>query len=163
MIQVWIHLIQHAQCSNMMSITQRQESLIRAKPGHRIHLALEKMNMTFSSKPTHRRTIFKDWKNKCIVATKQHRGVHKDTLHQPQNTNSLRDTRDNDTHMVFEGEPAVKLHAKNVEVGTIENGSPNASSCILFLLHPRFRRDITDNYFKMIHSQRNFAKSEPQF
>ena len=41
-----------------------------------------------------------------------------------QNINSLRDMRDNTTHMVFEGEPAVKLHAKNVEVGTSANGNP---------------------------------------
>ena len=44
-------------------------------------------------------------------------------LHQPQNNNSLRDTGDNSTHMVFEGEPAVKLHAKNVRVGTSANGN----------------------------------------
>ena len=43
--------------------------------------------------------------------------VHKDTLHQPQNTTSERDKGDNATHMVFEGEPAVKLHAKNVWLG----------------------------------------------
>ena len=39
-----------------------------------------------------------------------------DTLHQPQKTNSLRETGDNTMHMVFEGEPAVKLHTKNVKV-----------------------------------------------
>ena len=108
----------------MASMTQRQESLIRAKPGHRIHLALEKQQMTFSTRPPQRRTILKDWENKCIVATKQLRGVHKDTLHQPQNTDSLRDTEDDTTHMVFEGEPAVKFHTKNVEVGTSTNGNP---------------------------------------
>ena len=37
---------------------------------------------------------------------------------QPQNTNSLRDTGNNTTHLVFKGEPAVKLHAKDAEVGT---------------------------------------------
>ena len=26
--------------------------------------------------------------------------------------------------MIFEGEPAVKLHAKNIEVGTSANGNP---------------------------------------
>ena len=78
----------------------------------RIHLAFEKLTMTFSSRQPHLRTILKDWENKCTEAMKQHRDVHKDTLHQPQNTNSLRDTRDNTTYMVFEGEPAVKLHAK---------------------------------------------------
>ena len=45
-------------------------------------------------------------------------------LHQPQNTNSLRDTGDNTTHMVFEGEPAVKLYAKNVKVETSANENP---------------------------------------
>ena len=72
---------------------------------------------------THRRTILKDWENKCMVATKQHRGVHKDALHQPQNTNSLRDVRDNTTHMVLEGELGIKLH-KNDEVVTSANGNP---------------------------------------
>ena len=116
MIRVRINLVQHTQCSNMMPMTQRQEGLIRAC--HRIHLALEKLKMAFSSRPPHRITILKDLEDKCIVATKQHRGVHKDTLHQPQNTNSLRDTGDITTHMVYEGEPAVKLHAKNIKVGT---------------------------------------------
>ena len=39
-------------------------------------------------------------------------------LHQPQNTLSPRDTGNNTRHMVFEGELAVKLHAKYVEVRT---------------------------------------------
>ena len=85
---------------------------------------VEKLKMSFSSGPPHRRTILKDWENKCIVAKKQNRSVHKDTFHQPQNTNSLRDTGDNTTHMVFEGEPAVKLHTKNVKVVTSVNGNP---------------------------------------
>ena len=55
---------------------------------------------------------------------KQHRGVHKDMFHQPQNTNSLRETRDNTMHMVFKGKPAVKLYAKNINVWTIANGHP---------------------------------------
>ena len=45
-------------------------------------------------------------------------------LHPPQNTNSFKDTGDNTTHMVFEGEPAVKFHANNVKVGSSENGNP---------------------------------------
>ena len=70
--------------------------------------------MTFSSRPRQHRTILKDWEDKCIAATKQHGGVHKDTLHQPQNANSLRHTRDNTAHMVFEGE---KLHVTNIDLG----------------------------------------------
>ena len=117
-------IIRFLQCSNMTSMTERQESLIRARPGHCIHLTLEKLRMTFSSRPPHRRTILMDWENECIVATKkQHRGVHKDSLHQPQNTNSLRDTGNNTTHMVFEDEPAIKRHTKNVNVGTSANGN----------------------------------------
>ena len=108
----------------MTSMTQRQESLIRAKPGHRIHLAHEKLKLPFTSRPPHRRSILSDWEKKCIVATKQHIGIHKDTLHQPQNINSLRDSGDNTTYMVFEGEPAVKLHTKNVDVGTSANENP---------------------------------------
>ena len=44
-----------------------------------------------------------------------------------KNTISLRDTRNNSTHMVFEGELAVKLHAHDVAVRTITNGSPKTS------------------------------------
>ena len=59
-IRVRINLVQHTQCSNMTSMTQQQETLIRAKPGHRIRMSLEKLKMTFSSRPTHRRRILKD-------------------------------------------------------------------------------------------------------
>ena len=44
-------------------------------------MALEKLKMSFNRRPIHRRTILKDWENKCIVAAKEHRGVHKDTLY----------------------------------------------------------------------------------
>ena len=37
-----------------------------------------------------------------IVAKKQHRCIHEDTLHKPQNTDSLRDTGDDTMRMVFE-------------------------------------------------------------
>ena len=63
--------------------------------------ALKKLKMTFSSRSQNWRTILKDYENKCRVATKQHRLIHKDTFLQPQNTNSLRDTGDNTTHMVL--------------------------------------------------------------
>ena len=39
-------------------------------------------------------------------------------IHQPQNANSLRDTGNNITHKVFEGELTVTLRAKDVKVGT---------------------------------------------
>ena len=54
--------------------------------------------------------------------TKVHNEVH---IHQFQNTIFLRDTRDITTHMVFEDKLVVKLHAKNIEVGTIANGTPD--------------------------------------
>ena len=56
--------------------------------------------------------------------SKEHRFAHEDTLHQPQNKNSLGDTRRNTAHMVFEGEFAVKLYAKGVEVWTNANRIP---------------------------------------
>ena len=58
-------------------------------------------------------------------------GVHKYTSHHLENTNSLRDARKNTTHIVFEGELAVKLRAKDVEVGISANGNPikNKSPC----------------------------------
>ena len=85
MIRIRINHVEHKQCPSMTSITQRQESLIRANPGNRIYMVLEKLNMIFSSTPQHRKTLLKDRENKYTVATKQHRGVHKVTLHQPQN------------------------------------------------------------------------------
>ena len=102
----------------MSGMTQRQENLISAKPGHRIHLGLVKLKMTFSNRTPNQRKILEDWENIYIVPTKQYRGIHKDMLHQPQNTNSLRDPKDNTAHMTFKGEPAVKLHGNNIEVGT---------------------------------------------
>ena len=84
--------------------------------------AREAEDYIFSSRP---HPGVQDWENKGIVATKQHGGIRKDKLHQPQNTNSLRDTGLNTKHKVVEGEPAVILHAKNVNVGTIaEMGNP---------------------------------------
>ena len=44
--------------------------------------------------------------------------VHKHMFHQPQNTKPLSDTANNTMHMVFDGELTVKLHTKDVEVGT---------------------------------------------
>ena len=67
------------------------------------------------------------------LATKQHRGVHKDTHHQSQNTNALR--LDNTTHMVFEGEPVVKFHAKNVKVGTSTNENPRQDKVTMGRVH----------------------------
>ena len=145
MIRVRIYRVQHIQCNNVTSMTQRQETLIMSWPpntpgaqeaeddiqqqtptpenptqglgeqmhsgneatqrwtlynihsaatwrrwhndkklwsdlAHRIHLALKKLRMTFSSRPTHRRTVLNDYENKCIVATKRHRGVTKTNL-----------------------------------------------------------------------------------
>ena len=48
---VRINLIQHTKPCNMTSITQRQETLIRAKPEHRMQLALQKLKLTFSGWP----------------------------------------------------------------------------------------------------------------
>ena len=75
------------------------------------------------------------FENKCIIATKQQRGFHKYTLHQPKNTNSLRDTGNNTTHAVFEGEHAVKLHAKNVEVGISSDRIPRQDQVTMGMAH----------------------------
>ena len=52
-------------------------------------------------------------------------------FHQPQNTNSLRDTGNTTTHMVFECERAIKLHAKDVEVGTSSDRNPRQDKVTL--------------------------------
>ena len=65
-IRIQINFVQHTQCSNVTSMTQ-QETLNKAKPGHWIHLSLEKLKITFSSRSLHQRIVLKDWKNKCIV------------------------------------------------------------------------------------------------
>ena len=49
----------------------------------------------------------------------------------------LRDTRDNTAHMVFEGEPAVKLQSKNIEVGTRANGNPIQDQVTMGRVHSR--------------------------
>ena len=56
-------------------------------------------------------------------------------LHQPQNTNSLRNTRDNTEHIFFEGEPAVILHAKNTEVGGSANENPRQDKVTMGRVH----------------------------
>ena len=66
---------------------------------------------------------------------KQHRGIYKDTLHQPQNTNSLRDMGANTTHMVFEGEPTVKFNTKKIEVGTSANENCRQDQVIIGRVH----------------------------
>ena len=116
-------------------MTKRQENLLGGKSGHQIRLALEKLKMTFRSRLPHLRTILEDCYNTCLVAMKQHLGVRKDTFHKPQNTIYLRDTgdkSDNTTHMVFEGEPAIKLHSQNVEVGTNTNGNTKQNQVTLW-------------------------------
>ena len=87
--------------------------------------------MTFTSRRPHQRTILKTWDNKCITATQQHRGIRNDKLHQPQNTNSLRDTGNDTSHMVLKGEPAVKLHTKNVELGLAQMENPDKTKSSL--------------------------------
>ena len=66
-----------------------------------------------------------DLESKLKIATKEHRGFHKYTFQQPLNTNTLRDTRNNTKHMVFEGELPVKLHAKEVEVALARMETPD--------------------------------------
>ena len=51
-----------------------------------------------------------------IITTKYYRSVHNDTLHQPQNTNSLWGSINNTTHMVVEGELAVKLSRQGCRI-----------------------------------------------
>ena len=124
MIRVRINLVQRAKCSNKTSRTRRQQSLIRSKPGHQIHLSLDKLKMSFRSRPPHRKTMLKDWENKCIVSTKQHRDVHEDTFHQPK-MSIFRETQMTIPRTwSLKGEPAVKLHANKIEVGTSANGNP---------------------------------------
>ena len=81
LIIVRINLVQHAKPSNTTLMTQRQMTLLSVKPDHRKHLALNELKLTFSSWPPHRRTILKDWENKCKTSTKKHRGVHKYTFY----------------------------------------------------------------------------------
>ena len=89
-IWVRIKLEQHTQSNYMTSMTQRQDTLIRTKPGHWIHQALEKLNVAFSSWPPHRTTILKFWESKCIIsneATPRCPRTH--ALHQPKNITGL--------------------------------------------------------------------------
>ena len=102
----------------------------------------------------------KDLENKCIVATKQLRGVHKDTIHQPQNTNTFGDTTDNTTHMVFEGEPAVKLQVKNIEVGTSANGNPRKEQVTLGTVHSPWSTNMWKESFHSNESNDDTNENE---
>ena len=64
------NLVQHTKPSSTTLMTQRQETLIRAKPDHKIDLTLKKLKVTFSSWPPLRRAILKDWENKWKIAMK---------------------------------------------------------------------------------------------
>ena len=50
-IRVRTNLLQHTKLNHTTLMTQRQETLIGAKLGHRIHLELNKLKVTFSSWP----------------------------------------------------------------------------------------------------------------
>ena len=56
-------------------------------------------------------------------------------FHQPQNTNSLRDTGNNTTHMVLE------LQAEDVEVGTSANGNPRKYQVTMGRVSPGYADD----------------------
>ena len=56
-------------------------------------------------------------------------------FHQLQNTNSLRDTRNNTKHMVFEVELAAKFHAKYLEVGTSTERNPRDDQVTMLRAH----------------------------
>ena len=66
-IRIWSNLVQHTQHRNITSMTQRQETLNKTKPGHRLHMELKTLKVTFSSWPLHRRTILKYWENKLLL------------------------------------------------------------------------------------------------
>ena len=98
---------------------------------------LAKLEVRFRSRPPHAPDNGTQGLEEPInsIETKHHRGIHKDMLNQPLNTNSSRDKRDNTAHMVFDGEPAVKLHAKNIEVGTSANGNPREEQVTMGRVH----------------------------
>ena len=94
-------------------------------PGNRVNLRFEKLKVTFSSWPSEQysrigRTIAYYQRSSTDVSTNTR-------FTNAKNTNSLRDTRNITTHMVFEGELTLKLHAKYVELGTSSNGNPGQS------------------------------------
>ena len=55
---------------------------------------------------------------------KQHRGVQRHAS-PTSKYQFFENTVDDTTHMVFECQPAVKLHNKNIEVLTCANGNPD--------------------------------------
>ena len=57
------------------------------------------------------------------------------TFHRPQNTNFLRDEENNTTNMVIKWELAVKLYAKDVEVGTSSDKKPRQYQVTMGSLH----------------------------
>ena len=122
----------HAQCSNMTLMTRKSDQ-DKAWPPNTPGTQEAEDDIQQQTPKLENNT--QGLGEQMQSATKQHRGIHKDTLHQPQNTNSLRDTGDKKTHMVFEGEPAVKFHTKNIVVGTSANGNYRQDQVIMGRVH----------------------------
>ena len=122
-IRVRIDLVQHTKLGNMTLMTRRQETLIRIKNGHRIHLVLKKLMVTFNSWPLHWRTIFKDLENKCILQTKLYY-ITLATFHLLQNTSYITLA----THEM----PTVHTQTSKYNWGLVRPGDCND---LVFLLH----------------------------
>ena len=105
-------------------MTQRQETLIGTKPGHRVQLALKKCEgdiQQLTPTPDNNTQGFGEQMQNSNEVTQRCPQIY---VTPPQNTNSLGDTGNKTTQMVFECELSVKLHGKDVEVGISSDRNP---------------------------------------
>ena len=70
-----------------------------------------------SSRPPHRRTILKDWENKCIVAKKEHRGMYPQRRASPTSKYQFFESHERQYRAHVLRMWAFKHHTKNVEGG----------------------------------------------
>ena len=138
MIRVRINLVQHTQSSNMTSMTQWQESPIRTFCAAEYTWRIRSWRWHSATDSTPENNAQGLGENKCIVARSNTEVSSKtrftnlkmpiDCSLKPINISwalwETCETRDTTGHLVFEGKPPVKLHAKNIEVETNANGNP---------------------------------------
>ena len=104
-------------------MTQRQEILIEAKPSTKYTWRWRNWRW-HSAADLHTREQYSRIGKQMHNNNKVTQLCPQIYLSPPQNSNSLKDTGNNSMHIVFKGELAVKLRAKNVEVGTSADGHP---------------------------------------
>ena len=78
--------------------------------------------------------MHRDWENNCIIAMKYYIGVHTQIHISPTSKYHLSE-RYEKQYMAFEGELDVKLHGKDVKIGTRVNAKLRKDKVIMRRVH----------------------------